>query len=233
MACKLKKQECEMYCQCMNDRSLCPNFISELNLLSQITDKVKELNLETTDTNEEVKEQPKQNNSNEIIINTKEEVKTGKEPGMAVNIREDGMPEGKKFTADNQPPPNTKKDGWMKKKFNRDMIRSMMEAKMNIIPEELKPDLIKFYGEGIVETLTIGQLITFKQVIKAAEKGDSVAATFIVEHGIGRPVQAVAQSDINGNDLPRIRIGLPNGMTIDFPSTTEGLDKKLKKNEEQ
>lgn len=134
-------------------------------------------------------------------------------------------PKDKQFTSDNQPPGSAKAKGWQKKKFSRDMIRTMLDLPINC-PEDLKKEVVAYYGEGILESLTAGQLIVFQQMRKALESKDTNAANFVTEHGIGRPVQGVAQADMNGNDLPKVFLGVPIGLDISLPDNTEGDDKK-------
>ncbi len=137
-------------------------------------------------------------------------------------------PRDKMFAKDRQPSPEAKKNGWKKKKFTRDTIRAMLELPATI-PEKMREELVEIYGEEVVASITNGQLMTLKQMHKAIKNGDTAAFTAVIDQGIGRPVQGVAQTDMSGNDLPGIRVALPAGMKLDFPSTTEGDEKRSDK----
>jgi hypothetical protein len=132
-----------------------------------------------------------------------------------------------RFTPDNQPPPQAKSAGLKAAKFNRDVIRKMLAEPLNIDWEsEMGKELLAKIGPRVKE-VPAGVLMTEGQIAKAMRNQDSYAFNSVTDQGLGRPVQAIAQTNSAGDDLPAIGIMLPPGMAIGIlPSNTEGTAKR-------
>jgi len=133
-------------------------------------------------------------------------------------------PLDKQFTAANQPTPEAKATGQKRAKFNRDIIRKMLQEplQMDWASDDGKA-LIAKYGAK-VKKLPAGVVMTQAQMVKALN--DTYAFNSVTDQGLGRPVQAIAQTNAAGEDLPQIYVGVPLGLQFNLPSNTEGTDKK-------
>lgn len=107
--------------------------------------------------------------------------------------RED-LPAGKKFTKDYQPAPKAKSEGWKKRRFSRDLIKEMLNGKFKFTDKsQVKKNLIQSFGEEVVD-LTIGELMTLRQMHKAISEGDHNAYKTLVDQALGNPKQEVNNS---------------------------------------
>lgn len=135
-------------------------------------------------------------------------------------------PPGRRFTSEIQPDPANISKGIRKKKFTRDLIRQMLNEPFRINKDsELGKKMRELYGDDAFE-IPVGELMTLRQMEKAIATQDTQAFSAVTDQGMGRPVQAIAQTDQAGNDLPAITIALPPGLKLGLPNNTEGTDKK-------
>lgn len=148
---------------------------------------------------------------------------TEQEPKAETTAEQRGF--STRFSSTNQPKPENKKAGHAIARFNREVIRTMMQNPLSIDWEsETGKQLINKFGDR-VKTTAAGVLMTEAQMIKAMQGGDTYAFNSVTDHGFGRPVQAIAPSNTDGEPLPQIMLGVPIGLNIQLPSNTEGTGK--------
>ncbi len=135
-------------------------------------------------------------------------------------------PKEHQFTSSKQPTPEAKSAGIRRKSFTRDTIRTLMSLPVKEVPDDLKDWVVKTYGEEALKGLTAGEMLTLKQQMVAASNGNTFAYNAITDHAIGRAVQGIAPTKMNGEDLPPIELKVPVGINLNLlPSNTEGSDK--------
>lgn len=137
---------------------------------------------------------------------------------------ESGRPN--RFSAHNQPSSEAKKNGWKRKQFGRNAIKALLSD--TITNKLCADDLEKmknYFGEELVKSESAGILIAIAQIKKAILTGDTSAFNALMDQSLGRPVQAIAQVDSAGNDLPAVLITAPKGFSLGMlPSNTDGND---------
>lgn len=251
MACKIPSDECLMYCAHKENPESCPNYKSELtdkptSLTTPVQPNQPQENTSNQSSPEEIiperidhilKKNEEETNPITAIYSEKGETEknTGSNKAEDENSRETGdirdveykvgpgcPPKDKQFTSENQPPGELKSAGWKKKKFTRDTIRAMLDLPFKGSKDlDWYKKLVEIFGEEALEGITMGQLMTLRQQQVASENGSTPAYSALIDQSMGRPVQALAQTDVNGNDLPPIALKLPPGMSISFPKNTE------------
>lgn len=131
-------------------------------------------------------------------------------------------PEGQRFTADNQPPPENKKQGWERKKFSRTVIREMLDMPFKFKKDsQIRQQIIDSFGAEALK-LNIGQIMSLQQMMKSIKKADTYAYTTVIDQALGKAVQSVAQTDNEGNNIPPFKMTPPEGMNYIFPDDIEG-----------
>jgi len=105
-------------------------------------------------------------------------------------------------------------------------MRAMLGARISIAHnQKIQSEMKELFGEDLPENFTIGELMAVRQMEKAIKTGDTQAFNALVDQTMGRPVQAIAQTNAEGEDLPAIMLpALPDGMIIAMPGNIEGSD---------
>lgn len=137
-------------------------------------------------------------------------------------------PKDKQFSKENQPTGKQKSDGHKKRQAIKEMIRMMFENKYKFSDDsQLKKQMITAFGPEVADK-TILEIMTLQQVQKAILKGDTQAFIALLDRVDGRPVQAIAETDADGNELDGVPINLtfPKGMKFNLPSNLDGDDKQ-------
>jgi hypothetical protein len=133
---------------------------------------------------------------------------------------------GVKFTSENQPTGQAKSAGKQKKKFTREVLKEMLNMPYKFAEDSgLKKQLIAAFGKDVLD-LPIGEIMSLMQMQKAVLKGDTAAYNSVIDQALGRPAQAIINTDEDGNVIPGIRLVLPKGMDISLPSNTDGSDEQ-------
>lgn len=117
-------------------------------------------------------------------------------PAGNPNIRE--VSRATQFTADNQPDPEAKRRGLMKRMTGRKLIQAILEQEF--IGEQ--PDFRKRVADYFkldVEDVTNEMMLLFCQIIKAAEKADTQAFEAIMSRAYGKPKEDIT---ITSKDKP-------------------------------
>lgn len=133
-------------------------------------------------------------------------------------------PKDKRFSSSNQPAPGRIKAGKAKVKFTRELLKQMLSMPYKFAADsQIKQQLIKAYGPTI-ENMSVAEVMSLQQMQKAVLKGDTQAFSTLMDQALGRPVQAVAQTDTDGNNVKPVYLSLPKGMDISLPENTEGTE---------
>lgn len=133
-------------------------------------------------------------------------------------------PADKQFSKENQPDPALKKAGHQRKRMIKDVINALLDGKYKFADDsQIKKQLIAAYGLEVLDKSAF-EIMTLQQVQKAILKGDTQAFSALLDRVDGRPVQAIAPTDPDGNELENVPINLtfPKGMKFILPSNTEG-----------
>lgn len=131
-------------------------------------------------------------------------------------------PKANQFSSTNQPNPKHSAESKARNKFTKDVLRQMLEMPYKFTEDsQIKQQLSRAFGEEILNK-SVMEIMVFQQMQKAILKADSVAFSNLLDRIMGRPVQAVAQTDTEGNDVRPIFLRLPKGMNIELPSNIEG-----------
>lgn len=113
-------------------------------------------------------------------------IKTTKKRGKGLITKQDGN----KFSKDNQPDPNLKKEGWKKLRAQRLLTQSIV--KMMVGEEGLATDTFKGFLQSLATNAKKGNAKAIEVIVKAMED----------------EVQKIAMTDAEGNDKDFImRIG--------------------------
>ena len=113
-------------------------------------------------------------------------IKTTKKRGKGLITKQDGN----KFSKDNQPDPNLKKEGWKKLRAQRLLTQSIV--KMMVGEEGLATDTFKGFLQSLATNAKKGNAKAIEVIVKAMEDD----------------VQKIAMTDAEGNDKDFVmRIG--------------------------
>lgn len=133
-------------------------------------------------------------------------------------------PIDKRFSSTNQPDPAKQKATKAKKKVFRELIREMLNGKYKFADDsQIKKQLVTAFGPEILNKTT-GEIMILQQMQKSILKADSQSFMALLDRVEGRPVQAIAQTDSDGDDLDSVPVVLnfPKGINFSLPGNTEG-----------
>jgi hypothetical protein len=112
-----------------------------------------------------------------------------------------GPKDGKKYSKDYQPSSDAKKKGWAKKKFERDLLKDMLNLPYKFLPDsKVKQQLKEAFGPYITN-MTVGQVMALQQFQKAILKGDTYAFATLMNQVFGMPNQKLEASAPDGKPL--------------------------------
>lgn len=149
-------------------------------------------------------------------------LKSGSNREDLYEVGKNKPPKDKQFSSENQPAPGVLKAAHAKKRFSREVIKTMLDGKYDFAPDsQTKQQLIKAFGPDVVN-LTVGEIMTLQQMQKSILKADTQAFATIIDQALGKQVQAVQNVDGDGNDQRPIYLVAPKGMKFELPSNTEG-----------
>lgn len=90
--------------------------------------------------------------------------------------------------------------GWAKKKLLKELLNISTGNKIGSGSNDYRKLASDFFGIK-EEDVTIRMVMDFRQIEKAILKGDTQAYNAIMDRSYGKPVQAIAQTDSEGNDI--------------------------------
>jgi len=154
---------------------------------------------------------------------------TGEIREKRTDVGKNRPPKDKQFSSTNQPDPEKQKATKAKKRVIKETIRALLETQYKFAPDsQLKKQMVAAFGADVLKK-PILEVMALQQVQKAILKGDTQAFTALLDRVDGRPVQAIAETDPDGNELEGVPIKLtfPKGMKFELPSNTEGDDTQV------
>jgi hypothetical protein len=96
---------------------------------------------------------------------------------------------GKKFSKDNQPLPEAKSAGKMKKKKGMELAKAVLDLTFKGMKDSaLKKAAAEYYGIDESE-ITVEMMLLFRQAEKAIQKADTLAFNAIMDRAHGKPKQ--------------------------------------------
>lgn len=129
------------------------------------------------------------------------------------------------FSAENQPSPEAKKAGWLKKKRAQDLAKAMLEltitGKKN---DKLKKEAAEYFGIDPSE-ITVEVMLLFKQAQKAIEKSDTQAFNAFMDRAFGKPKEKLEHS--GPEEGPIETTFIPSPQAVEFSKIPIALRKEL------
>lgn len=123
-----------------------------------------------------------------------------------------GKETGKAFgEAQRQPSDESKRQGWAKKKFKRELIKEFLNTKFTF-PKNSKiaKELIAAFGEDVTEC-DAGTIATLRQIQNVIDFGNPIAFEKLMNQAYGQPKQEIEHSgEIQGASINNIIIENPN-----------------------
>ncbi len=130
---------------------------------------------------------------------TSEQQPKKKRPGRNGNV----PPEPTKgFHVLGQPSPDAKKAGWERKRKTKELANAILDLEfVGAKGSSLKKQAAQYLG--IPESqVSVRMMMLFRQAEKAIQKGDTAAFNAYMDRADGKPVQAMAHTSSDGEDLP-------------------------------
>ena len=117
--------------------------------------------------------------------------KPRKRPGRGGNPPPDPK---KPFTTENQPSPEAKSNGWLKKKRAQELVKAMLELNFSGSKNAaLKKEAADYFGIDAKE-ITIEMMLLFKQTKKAIDDSDTQAFNAVMDRAFGKPKEKLEHS---------------------------------------
>lgn len=130
--------------------------------------------------------------------------KTTKKP-LKKGLGKDGRipPEKvKPFSAENQPSPNAKSEGWRKRRRAQELVQAVLDLNFKGMQgSELKKKAAEYFCIPVDE-ITVEMMIIFRQAELAIQKADTKAADFIMDRAFGKPKQETVHKVHDLDKLP-------------------------------
>lgn len=98
-----------------------------------------------------------------------------------------------RFRSDNQPDPENKRKGWLKKKKGRDLVKAILE--MDFHDPDVRMKTAAYFNIP-EEEITVEAMMHFVQIAKAINKNDTFAYGVIVERAYGKPKDVGPDEDV-------------------------------------
>lgn len=150
--------------------------------------------------------------------------KPAKRPGKGGNVLPDTP---KPFTPDNQPTPEQKKAGWLKKKRAQDLAKAVLEMKfVGSKDGGLKKEVAEFFGIS-EEEITVEIMMLFRQAEKAIKKFDTPAFNAVMDRAFGKPKEKLEHS--GPDDGPIETSYIPSPQAIEYSKIPLALRQELLK----
>lgn len=119
-------------------------------------------------------------------------METPTKPSKKVNFK--GKENTKPFSGKNQPDPNQKKAGWLRKKKGQELARAILELSFKGAKNsELRKQMAEYYGITEAE-ITVEMMGLFRQAEKMIGKADTPAFKAVMERAHGAPKQEIEQT---------------------------------------
>lgn len=120
----------------------------------------------------------------------------------------------KPFSAENQPTPEQKKEGWLKKKRGPELAKAVLQlAFQGMKNSELKKQAAEYYGIEESE-LTVELMLLFRQAEKAIQKADTPAFNAVMDRSYGKPKEKLEHS--GPDDGPIETTYIPSPQAIEY-----------------
>lgn len=116
---------------------------------------------------------------------------TQRNPNSLANLQN-----GVKFTPENQPPPENKSAGILRKKAGKELAKAVLElAFKGMANSDLKQLAAAYFGIEDPEQVTVEMMLIFRQAEKAIQKADTAAFKAVMERAHGLPTQQITGPD--------------------------------------
>jgi hypothetical protein len=120
----------------------------------------------------------------------------------------------KPFTTENQPTPEAKKAGWLKKKRAQELVKAVLElgfqGKKN---KSLRKEAAEYFTIDENE-ITFELMLLFKQTKKAIDDSDTPAFNALMDRGYGKPKEKLEHS--GPDDGPIETTFIPSPQAIEY-----------------
>lgn len=132
-----------------------------------------------------------------------------------------GKDNPKPFTSTYQPGIQKSIETRKKQKEMRQALKKLLNSKYTFDDDSrIKQQLEKAFGKAVVKKFTAGEIMALQQMQKAIKQADTQAFTAVMNQALGMPKQQI--EDPNKQDHPAVLLQLPPGVSISFPSNTDG-----------
>lgn len=137
--------------------------------------------------------------------------KPAKRPGRNGNVPPDTP---KPFTSDNQPTPEAKREGWLKKKRAQELVKAVLELNFQGGKgAALKKEAAEYFGIDAKE-ITIEMMLLYKQTKKAIDDSDTQAFNAVMDRAFGKPKEKLEHS--GPEDGPIETTFIPSPTAIEY-----------------
>lgn len=124
---------------------------------------------------------------------------TGKKRGNVRRIGKGVPPPGKKFSRDNQPSAQAKKDGWERRKKGMALVRTILSLTMTgETSKTIRRRCADFFGIP-EQDLTVEDLLHFKQAERAIKSGDTNAYKALLDKSGNFKTELSLSGEVNQN----------------------------------
>ena len=120
----------------------------------------------------------------------------------------------------NQPDPEAKRRGHLKKKMGRELLKTILAMDFKGMGPEFKIKLGEYYGLDPEEITNEGALV-LSQLITAIQKGDTFAFNAIMDRAYGKPKELI---EFQPNNNPQFVVEMLNGNSNEVPPIATSED---------
>lgn len=120
-----------------------------------------------------------------------------------------------RYAPDKQPPPESKKAGWLKKKRGAELARALLAMSYIGRSEKFNKEMMEYFGFTSLDEITNEGAIYLKQIAMAIDSGDMQAASLVIDRAYGKAKEHLNLGRDNDDERPQLNVTVVSAIEAD------------------